>query len=38
MKKPELILVVDDEIHNFDVIEALLFKDKYDLKYAADGL
>ena len=38
MKKSDLILVVDDEIHNFDVIEALLFKDKYDLKYAADGL
>lgn len=38
MNKPELILVIDDEIHNFDVIEALLFKEKYDLKYAADGL
>lgn len=38
MNKPALILVVDDEIHNFDVIEALLFKEKYDLKHAADGL
>ena len=38
MKKSKLILVVDDEIHNFDVIEALLFKDKYELKYAADGV
>ena len=38
MNKPALILVVDDEIHNFDVIEALLFKEKYNLKYASDGL
>ena len=38
MNKPKTILVVDDEIYNFDVIEALLFKEKYDLRYAADGL
>ena len=38
MEKPKLILVVDDEIHNFDVIEALLFKEKYDLKHVTDGL
>ena len=38
MEKRKLILVVDDIVHNFDVIEALLFKENYDLKYAADGL
>ena len=38
MENSKLILVVDDEIHNFDVIEALLFKDKYELKYASDGV
>jgi two-component system, sensor histidine kinase and response regulator len=38
MGKTKIILVIDDEIHNFDVIEALLFKENYDLKYAADGL
>ena len=38
MEKRKLILVVDDLVHNFDVIEALLFKENYDLKYAADGL
>ena len=38
MEKQKLILVIDDEIHNFDVIEALLFKEKYDLKHATDGL
>lgn len=38
MEKRKLILVVDDKVDNFDVIEALLFKDNYDLKYAADGL
>ncbi len=38
MEKRKLILVVDDCIHNFEVIEALLFQDNYNLKYAADGL
>ena len=38
MEKRKLILVVDDQISNFEVIEALLFKDNYDLKYVPDGL
>ncbi len=31
------ILVVDDEPHNFDVIEALLFDKSYNLNYASNG-
>jgi len=31
------ILVVDDEPHNFDVIEALLFDKSYDLNYSSNG-
>ena len=31
------ILVVDDEPNNFDVIEALLSEQKYDLHYVANG-
>jgi diguanylate cyclase len=31
------ILVIDDEPDNFDVIEALLYKDNYQLSYAASG-
>ncbi len=31
------ILVIDDEPDNFDVIEALLYKDDYQLSYAASG-
>ncbi len=31
------ILVIDDEPDNFDVIEALLHKDNYQLSYAASG-
>ncbi|MDJ0589975.1 MAG: response regulator [Pleurocapsa sp. MO_226.B13] len=37
MEKPKIILVVDDEIHNFDVIEAFLFKEKYILEHANNG-
>jgi two-component system, sensor histidine kinase and response regulator len=32
------ILIIDDEIENFDVIEILLFKEGYELSYAKDGL
>ena len=38
MNKPQLILVVDDRVSNFDVIESLLFKENYDLKYSEGGL
>jgi len=31
------ILVVDDEPHNFDVIEALLFDKSYNLNYSSNG-
>jgi diguanylate cyclase (GGDEF)-like protein len=31
------ILVIDDEPDNFDVIEALLYQDNYQLSYAASG-
>jgi two-component system sensor histidine kinase/response regulator len=31
------ILVVDDEPNGFEVIEALLFREGYELSYAADG-
>ncbi|MFP4299128.1 MAG: response regulator [Spirulinaceae cyanobacterium] len=31
------ILVVDDEPHGFDVIEALLFREGYNLHYASNG-
>ena len=37
MEKPKIIFVVDDEIHNFDVIEAFLFKEKYILEHANNG-
>ena len=36
MKKPS-ILVIDDQPDNFDVIEALLSKQNYQLHYAASG-
>ncbi|MEA5619558.1 response regulator [Cronbergia sp. UHCC 0137] len=32
------LLVVDDEPDNFDVIEALLLNDKYQLNYASSGI
>jgi len=35
--EPSSVLIVDDEPDNFDVIEALLFKDGYDLKFATSG-
>jgi two-component system sensor histidine kinase/response regulator len=38
MKKQPSILVVDDEPNNFDVIEALLDEDDYELNYASSGL
>ncbi|MBU7584921.1 MAG: hybrid sensor histidine kinase/response regulator [Nostoc sp. TH1S01] len=31
------ILVIDDEVNNFDIIEALLSNQEYDLHYAFDG-
>ncbi|MFB2970710.1 response regulator [Aerosakkonema sp. BLCC-F183] len=37
MNKTPSIIVVDDEQHNFDVIEILLFKEGYDLRYASSG-
>ncbi|UKO99478.1 hybrid sensor histidine kinase/response regulator [Nostoc sp. UHCC 0870] len=37
MDKQPCILVVDDEPDNFDVIETLLFREGYDLNYAANG-
>ncbi|MBD2176582.1 hybrid sensor histidine kinase/response regulator [Pseudanabaena sp. FACHB-1998] len=38
MKMQPSILVVDDEPNNFDVIEALLDDDEYQLNYASSGL
>ncbi|MFN3927486.1 MAG: response regulator [Pseudanabaenaceae cyanobacterium] len=35
--KPTRILVVDDDPTNFDVIEALLFHEKYTLDYTSSG-
>jgi two-component system, sensor histidine kinase and response regulator len=32
------ILVVDDEADNFEVIEILLYRDRYNLVYAANGI
>lgn len=32
------ILVVDDEPDNFDVVDALLSQEDYQLDYAANGL
>ncbi|MGH1396875.1 MAG: hybrid sensor histidine kinase/response regulator [Trichormus sp.] len=37
MDNQPCILVVDDEPDNFDVIEALLFREGYDLNYAPNG-
>lgn len=37
MNSKSSILVVDDEENGFDVIEALLFKEGYNLTYAASG-
>ncbi|MDP5016318.1 hybrid sensor histidine kinase/response regulator [Anabaena sp. UHCC 0187] len=37
MKKLNSVLVVDDEPDNFDVIEALLINEKYELNYASNG-
>lgn len=37
VNKPPSILVVDDEPDNFDVIEALLNSENYDLYYAPSG-
>lgn len=37
MKQNSTILVIDDEANNFDVIEFLLFKEDYNLKYATNG-
>lgn len=37
MNTPKSILIVDDEPGNFDVIEILLVKEKYDLRYASNG-
>ncbi|MCA6585685.1 MAG: response regulator [Pseudanabaena sp.] len=37
MKKYPAILIVDDEPNNFDVIEALLDNEGYDLNYASSG-
>ncbi len=38
MAKSTQILVVDDESDNFDVVEALLADEDYDLHYAASGI
>lgn len=38
MGKKISILVVDDEPHGFDVIEAHLFREGYDLSYASSGI
>jgi two-component system, sensor histidine kinase and response regulator len=37
MEQTASLLIVDDEAGNFDVIEILLFKEGYQLSYAADG-
>ena len=37
MNKPISILIIDDEPSNFEVIEILLVKEKYDLLYASNG-
>lgn len=38
MNQPKLILVIDDIVYNFNVVEDLLFEEKYEFKYAANGL
>jgi len=38
MGKKTSILVVDDEPSGFDVIEAHLFRERYDLSYASSGI
>jgi signal transduction histidine kinase len=38
METPAKILIIDDEPDNFDVIEALLDSEGYDLSYVANGL
>ncbi|MBR8826705.1 MAG: hybrid sensor histidine kinase/response regulator [Gomphosphaeria aponina SAG 52.96 = DSM 107014] len=38
MNHTAAILIVDDEPSNFDVIEALLFKEGYQLYYASNGV
>lgn len=37
MDSSPTLLIVDDEPDNFDVLEALLFKDGYDLSFAQSG-
>jgi CheY-like chemotaxis protein len=37
LNKPPKILVIDDQPDNFDVIEALLHQENYQLYYAANG-
>ena len=37
MKDNSSILIIDDEPNNFDVIEALLDSENYDLNYASSG-
>ncbi|MEA5574873.1 response regulator [Anabaena sp. UHCC 0451] len=38
METPAKILIIDDEPDNFDVIDALLDSEGYDLSYVANGL
>ncbi|WP_413171472.1 response regulator [Anabaena azotica] len=38
MENPAKILIIDDEPDNFDVIEALLDSEGYELSYVANGL
>ncbi|TAF07849.1 MAG: hybrid sensor histidine kinase/response regulator [Nostocales cyanobacterium] len=38
MEKPAKILIIDDEPDNFDVIDALLDSEGYELSYVANGL
>ncbi|MGA1264458.1 MAG: hybrid sensor histidine kinase/response regulator [Prochlorothrix sp.] len=35
--RPATVLVIDDEPDNFDVVEALLYEENYDLHYASSG-
>jgi CheY-like chemotaxis protein len=38
METPAKILIIDDEPDNFDVIDALLDSEGYELSYVANGL
>lgn len=38
MGKPASLLIVDDELDNFDVLEALLLKEGHELHYAKSGM